>query len=151
MDPIEITTVLDTTPEVAFRSFSSNIAEWWPVATHSMSKGVVRMETGVGGKIIETAKNGDEHVWGHVTAWTEFSQINLAWYVGDGVENGTDISVAFLPTDDGRTGVTLIHSGWERLGDAARGRHGNYVDGWTRILGTHYAQYIAKTCQSAQS
>ncbi|SMY08679.1 SRPBCC domain-containing protein [Flavimaricola marinus] len=146
IEPIEITTVLNTTPEAAFRAFTANVAAWWPVATHSIAGGRVSIEPGVGGRIMETPETGPPNIWGRITEWTEFSRIRFTWYVGEGPDNGTDVLIEFLPTDDGRIGVTLIHSGWEHLAPTALTRHGNYTAGWTKILSHSYAAYVARTC-----
>ncbi|WP_342078315.1 SRPBCC domain-containing protein [Yoonia sp. SS1-5] len=145
-DPIEVVVVLNTTQSAAFQAFVTDVGRWWPVASFSVAGGSVVMEPRLGGQIIETASDGAKHVWGHITAWEENRHIALSWYVGGKDAVPTDISVRFAPTDDGRTGVTLVHDGWAALGARAADIRKNYIRGWSAILGEAFAAYAADHC-----
>ncbi len=145
-DPIEMVVVLETTPEAAFRAFVEDVGLWWPMRPFSVAEGTVRMEPGLGGRIVETGPDGAAHIWGEVTGWTLGRQIDLCWFVGQGPDNRTDLTLHFQPTDDGRTGVTLRHSGWERLSAAGQARLQNYRGGWSAIFATASADHARRLC-----
>jgi len=141
IDPVEVHVVLNTTPDKAFRAFTADINNWWPVQSHSISKGVVHLHPEVGGEIVETAKDGAVHIWGHVTKWSPPNELAIEWYVGRTPKEGTQIHVTFAASDDGRTGITLVHSGWEVLGDGAADTREGYNSGWNTMLKESFAPY----------
>lgn len=145
IDPVEVVVVINTTKQAAFAAFIDKINDWWPVESFSIAKGTVRIEPEFGGKIIERADDGTEHIWGHITIWDAPDDIAISWYVGDD-KTPTSITVAFAETDDGRTGVTLVHSGWDALGGAGVEKRTNYQMGWDRILDQGYAKFARATC-----
>ncbi len=146
IEPIEVVTVVNTSVEDAFQAFVTNINDWWPMDPFSLSKGTLTLEPKLSGKIIETSEEGATFVWGHVTRWDAPHRLDIAWYVGAIEETATQVSVEFATTDDGRTGVTLIQTGWEALGDLANDIRNRNNAGWTTILGTHYANYVTAHC-----
>ncbi|MEP5151738.1 SRPBCC domain-containing protein [Planktotalea sp.] len=143
IEPVEVHVVLDSTPEQAFKAFTDNINSWWPVESHSICKGTVKLDPTLGGEIIETGADGQTHVWGHVTEWTPPNSLKIEWYVGRTPAEGTQIHVTFLATDDGRVGVTLVHSGWEILGESALETRDMYQSGWSGMLNGCYAPHLA--------
>ena len=145
IEPIEVVVVLNTTQDAAFDAFVAQINAWWPVSRFSVSGGTVSIDPCLGGQISETDADGAAHVWGHVTAWKPGHHIEISWYVGEAA-HATDISVHFAPTDDGRTGVTLVHAGWDRLGDEAMAKRTNYILGWDAIFTKAYAAFVTATC-----
>ena len=153
IDPIEITAVLDTLPEHAFWAFVRKIGKWWPLSTHSVSHAMhktvasdLEIEPGLGGRIIEHGPNDEIHVWGTITVWEEFSRIDCTWHVGRTPDLATRLSIRFQPTDDGRTGITLIHSDWDVLGEDGLIIRNRNAGGWGRIIGTLFANYVHDHC-----
>ena len=55
-------------------------------------------------------------------------------------EQAQRIDVTFTPAAGG-TRVELVHSGWEKLGDAAAARRDSYDKGWVRVFEQCYADY----------
>lgn len=145
IDPIEVVVVIDTTKDAAFAAFIEQIDNWWPVENFSIAQGKVSVEQEYGGRIVETAKDGSEHVWGTITVWDPPVDVAISWYVGE-ARTPTSITVTFATTDDGRTGVTLVHSGWDALGDEGIAKRGNYEMGWDRIIVQGYAKFARATC-----
>jgi len=142
IEPIEVAVDLNTTQDVAFAAFVEQINRWWPVAQHSVCGGTVAMEPGLDGKIVETAADGTTHQWGHVTAWDAPNHFAISWYVG-AAPVATAFTVDFAATEDGGTRVTLVHTGWDALGEDGVVKRGNYQNGWTEILGTCYANFVS--------
>lgn len=129
-------------PERAFEVFTSNIGDWWPLKTHSISgdrTASVMMETRLGGRLYETDAEDAEHEWGVITIWEPPHHLAFTWAVRRGPENEQKIEVTFTADDSG-TRIDLVHTGWEKLGDEAPGSMKNYDEGWDFVLG----QYIAK-------
>jgi uncharacterized protein YndB with AHSA1/START domain len=128
-------------PDRAFRLFTEGIAGWWPVRTHSVGEDraeTVIFEPGVGGRIYERTLDGDEHVWGTVTAWEPPGRVVFTWHPGRGPDIEQDVEVRFEPSGTG-TRVELVHTGWERLGDRAAAFRENYDGGWDIVLGERFA------------
>jgi uncharacterized protein YndB with AHSA1/START domain len=128
-------------PDRAFRLFTEGMAGWWPVRTHSVGEDraeTVIFEPGVGGRIYERTLDGDEHVWGTVTAWEPPGRVVFTWHPGRGPDTEQDVEVRFEPSGTG-TRVELVHTGWERLGDRAAAVRENYDGGWDIVLGERFA------------
>lgn len=138
-------TVLDTSPLVktrrlacgadhAFDVFVERMAEWWPIGTHSVfgtdGRGVA-IEPRVGGRIVETGPDGEESVWGTLTAWEPRTRIAHTWHPGEDPATATQVEVTFAPDGDGCL-VTLTHTGWE--GEAVVSTRAGYDQGWPLVL-----------------
>ena len=151
IDPIEVSVVIDATPRAAFSAFVRDIGQWWPLATHSVSGArsgrpaqLLVIEPRLGGKIIEHDADGTQHIWGRVSRWDEPFLVAFDWHVGREPDMATRVMVRFDPTDDGRTGITLVHANWEVLADAGvaiRARNAG-ANGWPGLIGTHFANHL---------
>jgi uncharacterized protein YndB with AHSA1/START domain len=119
-------------PERAFELFTSDVAAWWPVATHSIDDGVPAFEPRAGGRLFERA-GGSEHFWANVVAWEPPHRLVLEWKVNPEDAASTDVEVTFTPDGDG-TLVELVHSGFERLGENAHEAYSGYGEGWVVVL-----------------
>jgi uncharacterized protein YndB with AHSA1/START domain len=127
-------------PERAFALFTEGIAGWWPVRTHSVAEEraeTVVFEPGVGGRIYERTLDGDEHLWGTVTAWDPPGRVACTWHPGREPETAQEVEVRFEPLGSG-TRVELVHTGWERLGDRAAAQFENYDGGWDFVFGERF-------------
>jgi hypothetical protein len=72
LTPLRKSITVPWTREAAFRRFTEQISEWWPLTTHSVGgKRAERVvfEERVGGRIYEVVRGGEEHTWGTVTRW----------------------------------------------------------------------------------
>lgn len=145
IEPVTVTVVLNTTPAAAFAAFVANINDWWPVESFSVCSGIIAVDARDGGAITETAEDGAQHVWGTIAAWQPPHHLEINWTVGE-ARIATAITLDFVATDDGRTGVTLVHDGWDALGSEGVSKRGNYQMGWDAIFATRYAAFAAATC-----
>jgi uncharacterized protein YndB with AHSA1/START domain len=121
----------------AFRLFTERIASWWPLSTHSVYEGEavgVRLEPRVGGRLYESAADGQTSDWGVVTAWDPFDRVAMTWHPGYGEELATLVDVTFSDTADGATQVELLHTGWEVHGAEAAAAAAGYDEGWPLVL-----------------
>ena len=130
---------VDATPGTAFAVFTGRIGDWWPLERYSVFGGdaTVAFE---GDRIVERC-GGEESVWGEVLAFEPAARVRFTWHPGPrNDEEPTEVEVTFAADGDG-TLVTLVHSGWERLGEERRAGRAGYDDGWPRVL----ARYAALT------
>lgn len=137
--PVRKSVTVPMRPEAAFRRFTEGIAGWWPLATHSVSESAeasCAIEGRIGGRIVETAPDGAEHVWGTVTAWEPPGRLVFTWHPGRSEDTGQEVEIRFRAAGEG-TRVDLVHTGWERLGEKAAGMRAGYDAGWDVVLGRY--------------
>jgi hypothetical protein len=125
----------------AFRIFTDQIAEWWPMATHTRAKNAegqrtvrVTIEPRVGGRVYETLSDGRELEWGQVAAFEPGALLALKWTMGREAPAHTDVSVRFEPKGEGACRVTLTHENWERMGEEAAKLRDGYNNGWVTVF-----------------
>ncbi|GAB5458609.1 MAG: hypothetical protein Hens3KO_16390 [Henriciella sp.] len=140
LEPIVKIATLPTDSQRAFELFTDRIADWWPLASHSICarQGQTAVSTQFepfeGGKVYETSPSGEKHIWGSVTAWQPGKHVGFSWHVGRAPGLATQVDVTFALSDTGGTLVTLTHSNWEVLGAYAPGEHASYSPGWDQVF-----------------
>ena len=120
MEPLQLAFTVGCPPEHAFAVWAQRTSLWWP-KSHSVSGDpelTVTFEPRPGGRIFERTPAGDEHDWGEVVAWEPPRRLAYLWHLRQDRADATHVEVSFAPADDG-TAVTIVHSGWERLGARA--------------------------------
>ena len=135
IDPVRKERRLRCAPARAFTAFTTEMASWWPLATHSVGGDDavgVTVDGRVGGHITEHLRDGSTSVWGTITAWDPPRRVAFSWHAGSDPAEPTHVEVTFEPVDGG-TRLTLVHTGWERRRDGDRMR-GSYVSGWDVVL-----------------
>jgi uncharacterized protein YndB with AHSA1/START domain len=135
---------VDCPVDQAFATFTERIADWWPLATHSIERyesgtpaKTVVFQGGAGGQVYERTTNGEELKWADVVAFEPPHRLVLAWNPRREQDRPkTEIEVTF--TDEGgKTRVDLEHRGWERLGDEAAEARESYDAGWPPVLSAY--------------
>jgi uncharacterized protein YndB with AHSA1/START domain len=124
------------TVEAAFRLFTEEINRWWPLATHSVGGERVErciLERRTGGRFYEVQSDGSQAEWGQVLTWEPPDRLVFTLHPGQAPEAAGEVEVTFRP-EGGGTQITLVHSGWERLGEGARAMRDGYDRGWVHIL-----------------
>jgi uncharacterized protein YndB with AHSA1/START domain len=127
-DAIRKTVLVDFAPAEAFELFTTRIASWWPVGTHSYGGDEVTdvvLEPRAGGRLYEVTAAGEQD-WGSVLAWEPPDRLLLDWQIGEA--RGTEVEVRFSPEGPG-TRVELEHRGFGA--DDPRDR---YESGWDIVL-----------------
>jgi uncharacterized protein YndB with AHSA1/START domain len=123
-------------PSHAFRTWTQHFAAWWPKG-HSASGDphtTVILESRLGGRIYERTTDGTEIDWGQVTAWEPPHRLAYAWHIRRDRADATDVELTFADAGDGTTLLTILHTGWERLGsDGQRWRDAN-LGGWQGLI-----------------
>jgi uncharacterized protein YndB with AHSA1/START domain len=141
--PIEIDVVVPCDAARAFDYFTRDIARWWPLDRYSCAEQDavgVAFEPRVGGRLVETARDGTEHPWGTVSAWEPGRRLAFSWHPARDPATAQRIEVAFRDTGHG-TRVTLTHGGWEALGKRAAASRDAYRNGWPTVLGQRYRDF----------
>lgn len=145
LGPILLVTTLPVAAGPAWSAFVDGFGEWWPVATHSLSRAPATrcaLEPAVGGRVYETAPDGTLHLWGTVEAVEAVRRLRFSWHPGREPESAQWIEVRFEPRGAG-TVVSLRHGGWEALGEIAPLLRAEYVPGWHHVFKELYGAYAA--------
>jgi uncharacterized protein YndB with AHSA1/START domain len=127
--------------ETAFRTFTAELGSWWPLASKSVGMDdaeTVIIEPGVGGRVYERSKDGEEHLWGDVLAWEPPVRFAFSWHPGRAPETAQEVDVRFTSVEDG-TGVDLEHRGWETLVGPDGEVPGHFDSGWDEALASYVA------------
>jgi uncharacterized protein YndB with AHSA1/START domain len=138
MEPIELRFTVACSPEHAFEVWAVRTSLWWP---HSHSRSgdpglTVTIEPRPGGRIYERTPAGVEHDWGEVLAWEPPTRLAYLWHIYGRREDATEVDIRFAASGDATT-VTIVHRGWERLGDRGEELRRRNRHGWDGLL-PHY-------------
>jgi hypothetical protein len=134
IEPIELGFTVGCDPAHAFEVWTSRTALWWP-PEHTVSADpdvVVTFEPRAGGRIFERTPAGEEHEWGRILTWEPPGLLRYLWHIRRDRSDATEVEIRFDDDPDG-TRVSIVHSGWERLGDGPRWREINTM-GWDGVL-----------------
>jgi uncharacterized protein YndB with AHSA1/START domain len=132
--PVVKTVVVRCPPATAFRVFTAEIGQWWPLADFSLGGAAdCRFESHVGGRLYQVAPDGQETSWGHVLAWDPPHAVAFSWQVQCSPEEAQRIDVSFRPVAEG-TEVRLVHAGWDKLKARAAERREAYDGGWIEVF-----------------
>jgi uncharacterized protein YndB with AHSA1/START domain len=144
--PVEKSVLVRCDPARAFAAFTAEIAQWWPMQTHSVAQVQVRsvaIEPRVGGRIYETDADGTDSEWGRVLTWSPPHGLSMTWHPGRPAEPHTVVELSFAAEGDA-TRVRLVHRGWEALGDRAEAARESYDSGWATVFVRDFAEYIRR-------
>ena len=140
--PVRKTLTVPLPPEKAFQLFTTGIATWWPLATHSVGQSkaaTVIMEGCAGGRFYERASDGKTATWGEVRVWDPPRRLVYSWHPGRPADTAQEVEIRFTPSGSS-TRVELEHRGWEALGDSAAATRDNYDTGWNRVFNDCYGK-----------
>jgi uncharacterized protein YndB with AHSA1/START domain len=143
--PLRREVIVDAGPALAFEVFTERIGAWWPLGGHSVygdGADVRFADPGVGARIVESKQGEPDAVWGTVTRWVPGELVAFSWHPGMPAEAASTVAVTFEEVD-GKTLVTLEHTGWESFGDRAAQARENYAGGWSVVLGAYVASVAA--------
>jgi uncharacterized protein YndB with AHSA1/START domain len=142
--PVVKTVTVRATPARAFELFAGDLARWWPLAQFHTGPDPVdcAIEPREGGRVFERAADGRETLWGTVLAYDPPHHLAFTWVIGVSAGQEQRVDISFTVEALG-TRVELIHSGWEKLGDAAKAAslRERYAGGWATLIERCYAEY----------
>jgi uncharacterized protein YndB with AHSA1/START domain len=142
MEPLELAFSVECRPEHAFAVWAERTSLWWP-ASHSVAGDpelTVTFEPRPGGRIYERSAAGEEHEWGEVVAWEPPRRLAYLWHLRQDRADATRVDITFAPVDAG-TEVTIVHSGWERLGARGTGLRERNQRGWGGLV-PHFEAFV---------
>lgn len=116
--PVRQSVHVDCPIEDAFRLFTQELDQWWPLTSHSIGEDesdTCAIQPWTGGRIYERTRSGQEHDWGTVLVWDPPTRVEFTWHPGRRGDPGQTVDVEFHAEADG-TRVTLIHTGWQFAG-----------------------------------
>jgi uncharacterized protein YndB with AHSA1/START domain len=125
--------------DTAFHVFTAELGSWWPLASKSVSQEeaeTVVVEPGVGRRVYERARSGEEHLWGEVLVWEPPSRFAFSWHPGRAAETSQEVDVRFTAVERG-TRVELEHRGWERLVEPGGEIPDHFDSGWDEALASY--------------
>lgn len=147
-DAARATVLVRVEPAVAFRVFTEEIDRWWRrgLAYRVGGRGgVLRLEPGVGGRLLETipGPEGERVVHsGTVTRWEPPTHLSFEWraVVFEPGET-TLVDVAFAPSGP-HTLVTVTHGGWSTIRPDHPARHGLEPAAFVRSMGLWWGELL---------
>ncbi len=150
-DKARVTVTVAVNAEVAFDVFTKEIDLWWRKGPRfrrtpraSRGVGVLHFEPGVGGRLFESFGEGSPLVeMGRVTLWEPPHRLGFDWRnetFAD--EESTHVTVEFREID-GKTEVTVTHSGWASLRDDHPAKHGMDARAFARSLGSFWGDLMS--------
>lgn len=148
MEPLVKTIEVPCGQETAFTVFLE-MGSWWPVnrfATSVMrgaSVREIRVDAREGGRIVEVASDGREHLWGTITTYAPHHTLVMDFHVPHPSEDDpgfSTVEVRFTPLEGDRTRVELTQSNWEALGDVAEQVQQGYRQAWVMIFEGAYLE-----------
>src|SRR5262249_31079275 len=119
IEPVRAAVTVAVHPERAWEVFTAGIADWWPVASHSVAAYAdavpeeLVLEPYEGGEIYELFGGIKRH-WARIHTWRPPRTLGYTWRVNPD-NPPTEVVVTFTPVDEG-TLVEVVHSGWEAYG-----------------------------------
>jgi uncharacterized protein YndB with AHSA1/START domain len=139
--PLRKQFVVEAPQARAFRVFTEQLGDWWPLATHHIGKTAPTtaiIEPHVGGRWYERDADGGECLWGHVLAWEPPGRLVLSWELGCDFahEQGlaTEVEVRFVLVEPTRTRIEFEHRHLERFGEGAPVMREKIDGGWGAVL-----------------
>ncbi len=138
LPPIRREVFVTATPALAFRVFTDDIGNWWPVVGHSVH-GAGSTVGFVDGQLLERHEGQPDQSWGTVTEWDPPAQLAFSWHPGRDAQRAAHVTVTFRALGEG-TLVHLEHADWENYPDPQAARE-EYRNGWPSVL-DGYAQAV---------
>lgn len=134
--PVRKSIVVPWSVDAAFRRFTAELGTWWPLRSHSLGQKDATtcvLEGREGGKIYEVWTDGRRSEWGEVLTWNPPHSVTFTWHPGQARDVAQQVELRFTAVGK-ETRLDLVHSGWERLGRAARRTRNGYNLGWNYVL-----------------
>ena len=116
------------TPARAFQAFTAEIGLWWRPNqlfqfTRRSDAGRLAFEPGEGGRLTETAADGEVFEIGRITAWQPGARLAFTWRQASFAPGQvTEVEIRFEAVG-GETRVTVEHRSWETVPQEHVARH----------------------------
>ena len=149
IEPLVKTVEVPCDQATAFQVFVEEMTTWWPLDRFTVSAmtgtpaEAIKVDTSVGGKIIEVGPEGQEYLWGIVKAFDPSDFFAMDFHIptpdeaigpADPLELSTLVEVRFTVLDENNTKVELTQSNFEGLGPRGADIRGGYTHGLEMII-----------------
>ncbi|MBX3428848.1 MAG: SRPBCC domain-containing protein [Hyphomonadaceae bacterium] len=147
MSAVIVSLRVNATPQEAFDAFTQEIGLWWrPNGLFQITPrgdGVLRFESGEGGRLLTDLSNGKSFEIGRITTWRPGERLSFTWRQGTfAPEQATQVEVRFEAVGD-ETRVTVEHRGWDAIPEEHAARHGFPLAAFQMRLGEHWRGLLA--------
>ena len=141
MEPIRHQLVVACTPVEAFDAWVDHLGQWWPSGYAPDPAGFrgAGIEPRVGGRVYLVDATLGEVEWGRVLAIARGALVVHTSTLGQDADHPSQLSVQFVPLDEGGTRVELVHGGWDEGNALFRDKFTE----WPLIL-DRYAAFVAR-------
>jgi uncharacterized protein YndB with AHSA1/START domain len=147
LSPVRKELELPCRPADAFRMFTQELGQWWPLRSHSLfgeqSRGCA-MDLERGGELYEIDPAGARHAWGTIQVWEPPGRLVFTFHPGRDAATAGTVEVRFSPSGSGSR-VVLEHSGWELLGERGAELRQGYDQGWGEVFGRLYYEHCRRS------
>ncbi len=136
IEAVRKTITVDCVVEEAFRVFTTDALNWWPIGSHSIHGDEVNeivFEEREGGEVYELTADGRKGHWASVLAWEPPNRLVLAWNILERETLPTEVEIRFT-AEEGATRVDLEHRGWETVVEDRVEKRAHYDAGWDHVL-----------------
>ena len=136
IEPLRLSYEIQCSPDHAFEVWTTRLSSWWPKG-HSASGDPdteVVFEARLGGRIFERTPDGGQIDWGEITHWDPPRRLGYLWHISRDRGDATDVELTFVDLGNGATRLDIVHSGWERLGEAGPSFREANTGGWSSLI-----------------
>jgi hypothetical protein len=99
----------------------------------------MRLEPGVGGRLLELTRRDDAFEFGRVRVWEPGARLVFDFRARNFVPGQTTLVEIRFEPDGAGTRVTLEHRGWDRIPPEHPARHGLTGGAFTSMMGLFWA------------
>jgi len=150
--PIRHSLTVDAPAADAFAAFTEGMHAWWP-REYSWSGQLLErmvMEPWRGGFCHEIGPYGMRLDWGRVSSWEPPQRLAFSWQISPdrtpepSPAHASEVELRFEPVDEEHTRVTLVHDGWDRVGEGGAAYRQQLAESgfWEGLL-QRYAEVVA--------
>ena len=120
-------------PARAWRAWVVHIDLWWPQGHRRFGESRLSLEPGVGGRLVETAADGQEALFGVVVGWEPPTRLAYDFFPGSSPEHPTRVVVTFAEEGEG-TRVEVRHSLGAMPPEQWAQRNVRFAQRWDHLL-----------------
>jgi uncharacterized protein YndB with AHSA1/START domain len=154
-DTVQVSLTVAVDPATAFEVFTGELDLWWRRGPRfrfvAPFEGAMRLEPGVGGRLLHEHRPGASFEVGQVQVWEPPRRLVLTWRLPSfPPEMTTRVDVRFDPAGE-NTRVTVTHSGWDQVPLGHPARHGLDGQPFVVMKGSYWADLLAALARHASA
>jgi uncharacterized protein YndB with AHSA1/START domain len=139
-------TIVASDPATTFEIFTAEVDSWWkqgPKYRPSLQgAGVLRFEPRVGGRFVESYRDGSEFVFGRIQVWEPGRRLVFDFFARSFAPGeSTQVEVRFEAEGE-NTRVTVEQRGWEKFPEGHAVRHGLPSEAFRDVMSVWWADLL---------